>query len=180
MSQSQRPQADPKKRLLLLVGGLFLASVIYFAIDIMSRSTPPWARRRATTDSLRTDSSTQAPVNRPGPVPTQVTVTQFTDNAEFTYTVRQGEVLGLIAEKFHFPLDSIKLLNGLPTDNINQGRKLKVRVRALHKVAPGEVMDKIARRYGVSAKAIMDANNISKPERLQEGKTIAIPRPNKL
>ncbi|MCU0451461.1 MAG: LysM peptidoglycan-binding domain-containing protein [Bernardetiaceae bacterium] len=180
MSQSQRPQTDPKKRLLLLVGGLFLASVIYFAVDIMSRSTPPWARRRAAADSLATDSTAPTPLNRPGPVPTEVTVTRFTDDAEFSYTVRSGEVLSLIAEKFHFPLDSIKLLNGLATDNINQGRKLKVRVRALHKVAPGEVMDKIARRYGVGAKAIMDVNNISKPERLQEGKTIAIPRPNKM
>jgi LysM repeat protein len=167
---------DPKKRLLLLIGALFTAAVIYFAVDIMTRTTPPWQRRQVA-DSLARD-STAKPVATP--VPAQVITTYFTDNETFEYRVRKNEVLGTIAEKFHFSTDSIRLVNGLASDNIIENQKLKVRVRALHTVASGEVLGKIARKHGVTERAIMDANNITKPERqVQEGKTIAIPRPKK-
>jgi|GEM_PF-3575763 len=167
---------DPKKRLLLLIGAMFTAAVIYFAVDIMTRTTPPWRRNRGNADSLARDST----MARPASAPAEVVTTFFTDNETFEYRVRKNEVLGSIAEKFHFPLDSIRLLNGLSLDNIIENQKLKVRVRALHQVGPGEVLGKIARKYGVAERAIMEANNITKPERqVQEGKTIAIPRPKK-
>jgi LysM repeat protein len=173
---------DPKKRLLLLVGALFTAAVIYFAVDIMTRTTPPWQRNRAA-DSLARDSATvnSTTAAQPGNTPPAEAVTTFFSDAEvYEYRVRKNEVLGTIAEKFHFPLDSIRQLNSLTTDNIIENQKLRVRVRAMHRVGAGEVLGKIARRYGVPERAIMDANNITKPERqVQEGKLLAIPRPKK-
>jgi LysM repeat protein len=170
---------DPKKRLLLLIGALFTAAVIYFAVDIMTRTTPPWQRKKAA-DSLARDSAT-ATRPQPGTTPqAEVVTTFFTDAEVFEYRVRKNEVLGTIAEKFHFPVDSIRQLNSLTSDNIIENQKLRVRVRAMHRVAAGEVLGKIARRYGVPERAIMDANNITKPERqVQEGKVLAIPRPKK-
>src|SRR6266478_9180737 len=44
-------------------------------------------------------------------------------------------------------------------------------------VAPGESVDTIAKRYGVSASAIMQANNIAAPATLHPGQHLVIPRP---
>jgi murein DD-endopeptidase MepM/ murein hydrolase activator NlpD len=43
-------------------------------------------------------------------------------------------------------------------------------------VAPGESVDTIARRYGVPASAIMQANNIAAPATLHPGQRLVIPR----
>jgi murein DD-endopeptidase MepM/ murein hydrolase activator NlpD len=44
-------------------------------------------------------------------------------------------------------------------------------------VAPGESVDTIAKRYGVSVSAIMQANNIAAPATLHPGQHLVIPRP---
>jgi murein DD-endopeptidase MepM/ murein hydrolase activator NlpD len=43
-------------------------------------------------------------------------------------------------------------------------------------VAPGETLDSIARRHGVPASAIMQANNLASPNALQAGQRLVIPR----
>ena len=43
-------------------------------------------------------------------------------------------------------------------------------------VAPGDTVDSIARRYGVPASAIMQANNIAAPATLHPGQRLVIPR----
>jgi murein DD-endopeptidase MepM/ murein hydrolase activator NlpD len=43
-------------------------------------------------------------------------------------------------------------------------------------VAPGETVDGIARRHGVPAAAIMEANNLASPTALQAGQRLVIPR----
>lgn len=43
-------------------------------------------------------------------------------------------------------------------------------------VAPGDTVDAIARRYGVSAQAVMQANNITNPAALVPGQRLVIPR----
>lgn len=44
-----------------------------------------------------------------------------------------------------------------------------------HKIARGDTLDKLAKRYGVTRKAIQDANPMVEPTRLQIGKTLQIP-----
>jgi LysM repeat protein len=45
-------------------------------------------------------------------------------------------------------------------------------------VAAGETIDTIARRYGVPASVIMQANNITAPATLYPGQRLVIPRYN--
>lgn len=159
---------DSKKKLFLFVSAIMVFALVYFTVDMMSRTTPPWQRKLlAGQDSARRDSLATD----------DLLVLDFADTVTFTYKVRKNEVLGSIAEKFHFGIDSIKIINGLTTDNIREGQRLKVPVRAMHQVQNGEALERIARKYSVSAKAIMEVNGISSPSKLRAGATIAIPRP---
>ena len=48
----------------------------------------------------------------------------------------------------------------------------------MHKVKKGEALSRIAKRYGVSTKAIAQANGIKKTKHLRAGQVIKIPPPN--
>jgi LysM repeat protein len=45
----------------------------------------------------------------------------------------------------------------------------------IHRVASGDTLTTIARRYGVSLQAIINANNLTNPDRLQIGQELVIP-----
>ncbi len=47
---------------------------------------------------------------------------------------------------------------------------------ASHEVQPGETLSVIAARYGVSTRALIDANGISNPNNLRAGQRLVIPR----
>lgn len=46
-----------------------------------------------------------------------------------------------------------------------------------HTVAPGEVLSAIAAQYGVTVEAIVAANNLEDPNRLEVGQVLLIPQP---
>jgi lipoprotein NlpD len=48
--------------------------------------------------------------------------------------------------------------------------------RAVHVVRSGDTLSRIAVRYGVSRKALLDANKLAHPERLRVGQRIMVPR----
>lgn len=148
------------------MSAVFLGVMVYFTIDIMSRTTPPWVRKKKQADSLLSQASKTN------------SVIIFTDTLYGAYRVPAGQTLSQIAELFRFPADSLKLVNGLTSDRILEGQTLKVRVRALHQIKAGEVAGKVAARYGVSEQALLKANNIANPRReFREGRVILIPRP---
>jgi N-acetylmuramoyl-L-alanine amidase len=129
---------------------------------MMSKTTPPWKRKKMTADSLtdlRFDKSL------------------YPDTSLYVYKVQRGEVIGNIADKFMMKADSIKLLNELATDKLKEGQSLLVRVRAIHKVSKGEFLEKIARHYQADLKAIMKANGIKKADALRTDQKLVIPIP---
>ncbi|WP_448520359.1 LysM peptidoglycan-binding domain-containing protein [Rhodoflexus sp.] len=157
---------DNRKKVLLLMAAIFIGVLVYFTIDIMSRTTPPWMRKKREADSIMTKIN---PVDE---------VIVFVDTIYGDYRVPAGQTLSQIAEIFHFSVDSIRIVNGLTSDQIREGQKLKVRIRALHQIKAGEVAGKVAMRYSVSEQALLKANNISNPAReFREGHVILIPRP---
>jgi hypothetical protein len=156
---------DNRKKILLLMSAVFMGVLVYFTIDIMSRTTPPWMRKKKQADSLLSPTVTDS-------------VIVFVDTLYGEYKVPAGQALSQIAELFHFSMDSIKLVNGLTSDQIREGQKLKVRIRARHQIKAGEVAGKVAIRYGISEQALLKANNIINPAReFREGRIILIPRP---
>lgn len=111
-----------------------------------------------------------------------------------TYIVKKGDVLGKIAERHGCTVAQIKQWNGLSSNNIQVGQKLKVRASAekpavqtsqssttsgeytTYTIKSGDSFYSIAKNYsGVSAQDIMDFNGLSSTK-IKPGMTIRIPK----
>jgi len=113
------------------------------------------------------------------------------DQKRLTHSVKHGESLYSIANKYGISLIDLRNLNSIPfdDDNIFIGQKLIVSTSEIkkpsaitetstpklvrHKVREGETLHAIAENYNVSAEAIMATNNL-KDEKLLQGQMIAI------
>jgi LysM repeat protein len=105
------------------------------------------------------------------------------------YTVRWGDTLFSIAEKFDTTVDAIKDANGLTSDFITVGQELIVPGAGMpsepgrpsegnpsvHIVQPGENLFRIALRYGTTVDAMAEANHIVNPWFIYVGQELRIP-----
>lgn len=91
-------------------------------------------------------------------------------------TVEKGETFSAVARKFGLKIDQLKALNpGVNPDGIKSGStKLNVKIQGIHTVGPGDIMRKVAEKYGVSKQAIMDANH-KKDDITLRGEVLIIP-----
>ncbi len=107
-----------------------------------------------------------------------------------TYTVKSGDTLSGIATRHGISVDQLKKLNGLTSNNIKPGQKLKVKAGSAssaptstgsgdyttYTVKSGDSFYSIAKNYpGVSAQNIMDFNGLSS-SKLKPGMKIKIPK----
>lgn len=115
------------------------------------------------------------------------------------HKVRSGETLGGIARKYRVSVSNLKAWNGLRSNTIRTGQKLRVyggKPQAVatstrrddakggglppgsstvrHKVRRGETLTEIAQHYGVTVSSLRQANDLSGG--LKYGTTIRIPR----
>ncbi|KKQ23520.1 MAG: Peptidase M23 family protein [Candidatus Roizmanbacteria bacterium GW2011_GWC2_37_13] len=74
------------------------------------------------------------------------------------YTVKGGDTIAGIAKRFDVTVDTIKWANNLKTDVIKPGQVLKIPpiTGVVHKVASGETVYSIAKKYGVTAQNIVN------------------------
>lgn len=103
-----------------------------------------------------------------------------------THTVRNGENLGLIANKYGCTVSQLKSWNNLSKSTIHPGQKLIVSKTAVaqleqskeyiyHTVRSGDTLWDIAKMYdGVTVNQIKDLNNITNARRLKPGEKIRI------
>ena len=107
-----------------------------------------------------------------------------------TYTVKKGDNLGTIAERFGVTVDQLREWNGIKGNNIQAGQTLTVGggksssssksgssksgKTKTHKVRSGESLGVIAEKYGTTASAIRKANGI-KGDNIKAGQTLKIP-----
>lgn len=95
------------------------------------------------------------------------------------HTIRKGESLGLIAQKYKMSVTQLKQLNGMKSNTIHAGKKLKVRgnntaIAATNKgvyiVQKGDSLYSISKKYpGLSISKLQKLNNIKENETLRPG-----------
>ena len=92
------------------------------------------------------------------------------------HTIRRGESLGLIAKKYRMSVSQLKRLNGLRSNNIVAGRKLKVKGSPVssgakyYTVRRGDTLSSIAKKHrNVSVAQLMKKNGIRNAKSLRPG-----------
>ncbi len=93
-----------------------------------------------------------------------------------SHTVQTGETFFGIANRYHLSKSTLQALNpGISPDGIKVGvTKLDVKIQAIHTVGPGDILRVVAKKYGVSKQAIMDANKKTK-DLAERGEKLIIP-----
>jgi LysM repeat protein len=93
-----------------------------------------------------------------------------------SHTVQTGETFYGIANRYHLSKSVLQALNpGLDPSGIKVGvTKLNVKVQTIHTVGPGDVLRVVAKKYGISKQALMDANKKTK-DMADRGEKLIIP-----
>lgn len=106
-----------------------------------------------------------------------------------THTVKRGDSLSRISAKYNVTIRAIKSLNGLRSNTLIPGQKLKilaasansqaapknvVKKPTTHKVRRGDTLSEIAEKYGSSQRKIMRANNM-RSRTVMLGQVLKIP-----
>lgn len=103
--------------------------------------------------------------------------------SENTYTVKSGDSLYKIAQKYNTTVDEIKRLNNLTSNILSVGQVLKLPTTSSetpssntvdYTVKSGDSLYKIANQYNVTVDAIKRANNLT-TNTLQIGEVLRIP-----
>jgi LysM repeat protein len=103
-------------------------------------------------------------------------VTIPTGGETYTHTVGEGETFFGIANRYNIKKETLKAMNpGVDESGIKVGvTKLKIRIKAIHTVGPGDIIRVVSNKYSVSQTLIMQANKKSKNV-AQRGETLIIP-----
>ena len=96
------------------------------------------------------------------------------------HRVRAGETLSAIARQYGVSVSALQQQNDIPRPELlRAGTRLQVagaRRRATHHVIrSGQTLESIARRYGLSVKAIASTNNIPDANRVRVGQRLRLP-----
>lgn len=97
-----------------------------------------------------------------------------------TYTVGDGETFYGVASRLNMKLSTLKALNpDVDENSVKSGvTKLRVKVKAIHTVGPGDLLRVVAQKYGVSKEALMKANHKTKDLAVR-GEKLIIPLSSK-
>ena len=114
--------------------------------------------------------------------------------AGFRVTVGQGDTLATLSQRYAVPVEAIVSANNLPDQRLDAGQELFIPTGAAkpapqaapstpvavapgentYKVEPGDTLNSISQKLGVSQKALVDRNNV-RPHQLQIGQMLVIP-----
>jgi LysM repeat protein len=99
-----------------------------------------------------------------------------TGGETYTHTVGDGETFFGIANRYNIKKETLKAMNpSVDESGIKVGvTKLKIRIKAIHTVGPGDIIRVVSNKYGVSQTLIMQANKKTKNV-AQRGETLIIP-----
>ena len=101
--------------------------------------------------------------------------------AATTYTMRKGDNLSTVAQKYGVSVSDIIKANNIKNPNkVNVGTKLIIPPKTTkYTVQKGDTLTGIAKKYGTTVAALKSANNIKDTDKLYVGKILSIPGGNK-
>lgn len=98
--------------------------------------------------------------------------------SSYSHTVKAGETFRGIANRYNLKFETLKKLNPQIKDEAKDLKsdvtKLEIRVKAVHTVGPGDIMNVVSRTYDVPKKLIMAANKKT-ADRTERGEKLVIP-----
>ena len=119
--------------------------------------------------------NTQAETKNSKPEPVSKQVNAVDDNKIHIHVVEKGQNLFRIGLRYNVPYAKIEELNGDAAKNLTIGARLKIPVKAIHKITNGETIESIAAKYGNPASDIIKANQLADGEQLEVGDELVIP-----
>lgn len=106
--------------------------------------------------------------------------TSSSNKKQSFYTIKKGDTLEKIASRYQISIQELKQMNGLKSNLIHPGKKIKVienstSLHATYTVKAGDTLHSIAKKVGnVSVNDLMKANNIKNPQVLKPGMVLKI------
>lgn len=100
-----------------------------------------------------------------------------------SYSVRPGDSLFLLSQRFGVSIDALKQANNLSSNYLYVGQKLALpgsnnTSSSGYQVQAGDSLFLIARKYGITVEALLKANNLSYGESIHPGQRLLIPQGN--
>lgn len=100
-----------------------------------------------------------------------------------THIVRAGETVNGVAHRYGISTAQLVAANGLANERIYIGQQLRLvpasgtvpTAASTYTVREGDTLERIARRFGTTTRALQTANDIADPNRLGIGRTLEIP-----
>ena len=100
--------------------------------------------------------------------------------ASLTHSVRRGDSLWKLASRYGTTVDRIKRDNGLRSDRLHVGQRLRVNTgipegSRTYSVRRGDTVGKIAKAHRVSVNSMLRVNGLSSRSKIYPGQTLIIP-----
>lgn len=123
------------------------------------------------------DDSAIFPISGPAGTLADVEYLNTANSKIETYTVREGDNLGIIAKMFGVTTNTIAWANDIRGGLIKPSQTLLILPISgvKHKIKSGDTLSKIANEYGGNVDDILRYNNISENEKLVAGEEIIVP-----
>ncbi|MGB9911627.1 MAG: peptidoglycan DD-metalloendopeptidase family protein [Microgenomates group bacterium] len=130
---------------------LFFGGIVFGPILVEENFTNPWEKEISYPQVLSAEENLEMETS------TLITIKPRAEIVE--YTVKPGDTISSIAEKFNVSIDTIRWENNLTSSTtIKPGQVLRILpvTGVRHKVKPGETIYSIAKKYQVDPQAIVD------------------------